>query len=890
MGGLGGPARGPPTHGGSPLLFRPTLRVGAACLLGPTLALAQSVTPDVPEPDAQGRADAAGEVSPAAEVAPPKVLTYGDPVYPVAERGEGRAARVVLELTVTASGTVQDVAVHESAGAAFDEAAIVAAQRTVFSPATRAGEPISARILFAVDFAVPAETGVAPVSEASAAPVPVVSGGAAPKPAAPTLRGKATTMDRSSGGETEIQPKSPPSELEVVVRGNTVARALRRSAYSVEVVELEREGQKSADLGEVLARSTSLSVQREGGLGSAARYSLNGLSGDRVRFFIDGVPLELAGFPFGVANVPVNLVDRVEVYQGVVPVRFGADALGGAVHLVTDDDVRRNRVGASYELGSFNTHRLTFGARQKLGQTGVFVKGSGFYDASDNDYPADVQVLANEETGEMADARLRRFHDGYRGQGGTLAIGVVDKPWANRFVLQGFLASYDRDVQHNSGMTVPYGEVTYGKQTSGGSVRYAKSFSERVRFETTVGYTFRRTTFEDVSHCRYDWYGRCFLVLPLSGEIDSIPTDRSIDEQAGFARSELTFRPGGSHVVRIALSPTVVRRSGEDRALAADAPDPLEADRRMTTGVLGIEYEVEPWEPVSNVAFVKGYGQVARNEDLRPTGKVEEAKSDTLTFGAGDGLRVLIAPDTYVKASYEYATRLPNADERFGDGGLVVENLELEPERSHNWNLGIFLDDAPTQMGVWRGKLSGAARLVDDLIRLSSTGTYFQYDNVLRVRVLGVDASAGWSAPGDWLGVDGRLSWQDVRNVSTSGSSAPFNGDRVPNMPYLHGGASAYLRRHGLVTARDHVELAWNVRYVHEFFLGWESAASTANKLDVPSQSVQSLALSHVQPGDDTALSTSFEVSNLTDERVFDFYGVQRPGRSFHVKMTISHQ
>ena len=82
--------------------------------------------------------------------------------------------------------------------------------------------------------------------------------------------------------------------------------------------------------------------------------------------------------------------------------------------------------------------------------------------------------------------------------------------------------------------------------------------------------------------------------------------------------------------------------------------------------------------------------------------------------------------------------------------------------------VGVFLDDAPTQMGVWRGKLSGAARLVDDLIRLSSTGTYFQYDNVLRVRVLGVDASVGWSAPGDWLGIDGKLSWQDARNVSTS--------------------------------------------------------------------------------------------------------------------------
>jgi hypothetical protein len=743
--------------------------------------------------------------------------------------------------------------------------------------------------LFAVDFEVPAEPRTLTAPEASAASAPVASDVPTPNPEAPAPRATATTAARSPGGEAKSQPKSGDSEVEVVVRGKTVARALRRSAYSIEVVELESEGQKSADLGEVLARSTSLTVQREGGLGSVGRYSLNGLSGDRVRFFIDGIPLELAGFPFGVANVPVNLLDRVEVYQGVVPVRFGADALGGAVHLVTDDDVRRNRVGASYELGSFNTHRLTFGARQKLGQSGVFVKGSGFYDASDNDYPADVKAI-DLDTGQESDARLRRFHDGYRGQGGSLAVGVVDKPWANRFVLQGFVASYDRDVQHNSAMTVPYGEVTYGKRTSGGNARYTKSFSERARLETTVGYTFRRTTFEDLSRCRYDWYGHCFLVLPLAGEIDSSATDRRVDDHTGFVRAELTLRPAQSHVVRIALAPTVVRRSGEDRALAEDTPDPLEADRRMTTGVVGVEYEVEPWQPVSNVAFVKAYGQVATSEELRPTGTVERIESDTLTFGAGDGLRVLVAPDTYVKVSYEYATRLPSADERFGDGGLVVENLELVPERSHNWNLGVFLDDARTEAGTWRGKLSGAVRLVDDLIRLSSTGTYFQYDNVLSVRVLGVDASAGWSALGDWVGIDGKFSWQDARNVSTEGPSALFQGDRVPNMPYLQAGASTYLRKHGVVSGRDYVDLTWNLRHVHEFFLGWESAANAANKLDVPTQTVQSVALSHVHPADDATLSTSFEVSNLTDERVFDFYGVQRPGRSFHVKMTISHQ
>jgi hypothetical protein len=70
-------------------------------------------------------------------------------------------------------------------------------------------------------------------------------------------------------------------------------------------------------------------VRRDGGLGSIARFPLNRLYDNQERFFLDAVPLEIAGYPFGFANVPVNVIKRVEVFRGVVPIRFGADALGG---------------------------------------------------------------------------------------------------------------------------------------------------------------------------------------------------------------------------------------------------------------------------------------------------------------------------------------------------------------------------------------------------------------------------------------------------------------------------------------------------------------------------------------------------------------------------------
>jgi outer membrane cobalamin receptor len=127
----------------------------------------------------------------------------------------------------------------------------------------------------------------------------------------------------------------------VTVKGTSAAERLRRSAHAVEVVELERAKQSAVDLGEVLARRSSLKVQREGGLGSMGRYSLNGLSGDRVRFFVDGVPLELTGYQMGIGNVPVGLVDRVELFQGVVPVRSAEPSTWSRMRLSSRRAARR---------------------------------------------------------------------------------------------------------------------------------------------------------------------------------------------------------------------------------------------------------------------------------------------------------------------------------------------------------------------------------------------------------------------------------------------------------------------------------------------------------------------------------------------------------------------
>jgi vitamin B12 transporter len=222
----------------------------------------------------------------------------------------------------------------------------------------------------------------------------------------------------------------------------------------------------------------------------------------------------------------------------------------------------------------------------------------------------------------------------------------------------------------------------------------------------------------------------------------------------------------------------------------------------------------------------------------------------------------------------------------FGDGGQLLSNPDLLPERSHNFNLSVHADAWPTLLGNVRVGASGIARLVDDYFGRFSDGFSYATSNVARVRVLGGEANTGFSAPKELFGFDARASYVDIRNFEGVGSNALFEGDRLPNTPYLRGSGSVFGRYHGLVHEEDQVELFWNLRYVHPFLLGWESAAVNAERQEVPKQLVQGAGATYATRGPGGHLCTSLEVNNVTDEQVYDFYGSQRPGRAFYLKLT----
>jgi outer membrane cobalamin receptor len=715
-----------------------------------------------------------------------------------------------------------------------------------------------------------------------ASPARVLAQAEEPVTAPPTVSLSAAPPDAPAQS-----PDAPDTAIEVEVRTISRAEKTRQSALAVNVLELREAHERTADLGEVLARETGVGVRRAGGLGSDAQLSLNGLTNDQIRFLLDGVPLELSGYKFGLANAPVSLFERLEIYRGVVPARFGVDALGGAINLLSDDSTRGTHGTVSYQTGAFGTHRLSLVAHDHRPGTGFFSKAEVFADSGRNDYLIDVETIDRDNRPQPA--RVHRFHDGYRATGGVVTVGFVRRSWAERLLLRVFAVDYDKDLQHDLLMTAPYGAITYGNFTSGASLRYDQHVTYALRLQAMGGYTFAGSRFTDTSTCIYDWYGRCFASRQVGGETSSQPHDQRFQSHAVFARTSLEYRPHEQHVLRVSAAPTFVTRTGQERELPSSATrDPLSAERKLLTAVGGLEHE---WtllaERLQNIAFVKGYLQQVQTEEVQPPAIFRGVNRVSTDWGVGDAVRYRLNDWFYMKASYERALRLPRVDEVFGDTVLVGQNLRLSPERSHNGNLSVMLDASQTPLGALRAEVNGFLRKADRLIALLPQGRSYAYQNVARARALGLEASAGWTSPREYVAVDGNVTYQGFRNRSPDDM---FEGDRLPNRPYLFANGSARLQLRERLVAQDRTSLSWNTRYVHSFYRSWESAGLRSSKDEIPMQVVHALALTYeVRSSDATSRAATFsiEVQNLTDTKAFDYFGVQRPGRAVYCRATV---
>jgi vitamin B12 transporter len=471
-----------------------------------------------------------------------------------------------------------------------------------------------------------------------------------------------------------------------------------------------------------------------------------------------------------------------------------------------------------------------------------------------------------------------------------LELGVVDRAWAKRLLVRAFYSTYDKDLQNNMVMTIPYGEVIYGETVYGATARYEVAPSDDTELELVANYSHRTIDFNDESEWIYNWRGeRVRERVATQGEVDPAVAgamDRTLWQGALFGRAMAAWKPAPGHTLRASLAPTATARTGKERIVDVEAFDPLRGDKKLFTLVAGLAYELEAFAGrFSNVAFVKHYTYRADSEEALKSGVLRDVESKLDANGVGDSLRFDFTPWLYLKSSYELATRLPSPDEIFGNGVLIHQNLSLVPETSHNANLGPRLSLKRTKAGGFVVDVNVFLRETKNLIVLLGTDSFYTYQNVYAARSTGLEQSLSFTSPGEWMSIDGSLTWQENRNLSSAGPFKMMQGDRMPNRPYLFGTWSGRLRIPKVMLRSGILEPFYFGRYVHSFYRGWESLGLRQYKQVVPTQVLHSVGVSWSMKSAFGRLTTTLEVDNLSDAKAYDNYGVQRPGRAFYAKL-----
>lgn len=676
----------------------------------------------------------------------------------------------------------------------------------------------------------------------------------------------------------------------VEVYGKSQTQKLKESAFAVNALDVKAMASSLNNLNDLVNRTTGIKVREEGGVGSDFDLSINGLSGNSVRYFLDGMPLSSKGSDVTLANLPVNIIDRIEIYKGVVPAHLGTDALGGAINIITKQE-KKNYLDVSYGIGSFHTHKADLNAQLVERRTGLIIRPTLGINYSKNDYRMKNVEVWDEEQDQYVYADRKRFHDDYFSLLGQVEIGFANRPWADAFFVSGSYSKVDKELQTGAVQTVVYGMAERQTDAWNISARYQKRdfLVKGLQMNASLSHTWDHSLTVDTAYRKYNWNGD-YIVSSRNEITGNKRSMRHYKRPMTLVHINADYALNSHHNFNVDYS---MNRTGNDRYDDVDT-DFVPSNDVLTKHIIGLSYHQsffsDRW---NNTFFVKDYvnhANIRQTDSGATTGSNTVQGSLTKNYGGyGVGTRFTFIEPFSLKASFEHSVRLPIARELLGNGTTVYANVALEPEQSNNANLGFFGTWRPAAGHTLYYEANGFLRNVDNFIQVQviEKEGMLQYKNVPAVHIKGAEGEVRYNWQNK-LQISGNLSYQDARDqqqYKTDGKPSATYNNRLPNRPWLFGGAEVNYVFHHVGLPDSRLRLNFNYQWVHWYFLTWEAYGSYENKSRIPTQHICNAGVSYSWKND--CYSLSLECSNLLDQTAYDNYKLQKPGRAFFAKFRL---
>jgi len=627
----------------------------------------------------------------------------------------------------------------------------------------------------------------------------------------------------------------------IVVSAEPMSEAEERAPTSfVDVIDTsEFEGEFETLTG-ALAQAVGVQVRRFGGLGAFTTLSIRGSNPSQVRFYLDGIPLTTAGRDVvNLATLPLDSLQRIEVYRGTVPIGFGADGIAGVVNLVTLRPTEEPHTELAAYYGSFNTAKAVASHSQRVG--GFEVLGNVTYLHTDGDFEFSDDNGTDFDPND--DTRVRRLNNALDSVEGLIK---VRRQLDETFDLELTSDTYYLD------QGVPARRANLALDSSYSDLR-------------TLNYL--RSHGNGLLDGKLDLVGSAYIVWEQSSFVDRKRELFGI----GFDTDD-TNTTAGANLLSTFFATDWNTASGflelEYDGFQSDdnlqTPSPLPAQERLDFNLalqdeIGLFGDLVLIVPALRYAHLSDYISTDFDPDGTPIGPRERMGLDLFSPSIGAEIRPLSW--FALKGNIGQYQRAPSFAELFGTRGFIHGNPDLDPETALNRDIGFVA--TPAKLG-WldegRLEFSYFNNDVDDLIALVQTSqTSFTFKNFSSARAQGEEVLLHLSLL-EHFTLDANYTHQETTNLEEQ-----YFGNRLP------------LRPDDEVYARVEVHSTLGKIYT-EFNYVDGNSITPSNFEVISSRDTYNVGfVANVRPW----LAIGFEVDNITDNEVRDLLDFPLPGRSY---------
>ena len=677
----------------------------------------------------------------------------------------------------------------------------------------------------------------------------------------------------------DISLKEQAEEISgVTVSSKSIAHQKKEESMPVTVIDMSNMRGTVSNVQDILAKTVGVTLRTSGGVGSSSRISVRGLEGKRIGFFIDELPMTEQTDYLDINDIPVDMIDRIEIYKGVVPARFGGSSLGGAINIVIREYPDKY-ADLSYGYESFNTHKAQGVFKRNLKARGLVFGIGGGYTTSDNNYTFDSPYREG--------LRITRNHDKYRKYiiGGSFK---AKKWWFDEVEFEPVVVKTYKEIQ---GIEYDIREAHSESLMAGLANKLTKDnfLTEGLNFDMFSGVVLTKMNFIDKATRRYEWDGSSYPTPSrYGGEVGyNFPSDSDDQKLSFINKTNLEYIINERHSFNFNSVFSIANGTPKDELKTLSLGKQVNFDSRMHSWVSGLTYDLRSLNDVFLNSLTLRYYQYTMHTQMAPLfvpGKydVDLQKNN---WGVNNAMRYRFLPSLMGKLSAGYEVRIPSENELLGDGISVVPSADLLPERNASANLGLLFDltgKHPTNAQI---EMNFFYMYLQDMIRYTAGLIGAQYQNFGEMRTLGVEFEAKADVlPSLYAYVN--TTYQDLRDTRdyepASTVPNPTKYKRMPNIPYLMANAGMEFHRENLFGGSgQNTRLFADVAFVEEYFYDFE--LTQLQKRRIPRSTTIDIGFEHSFLNN--KLFISGKLRNVTNEKTLSEFNRPLPGINGGVKI-----